>query len=197
MTFEGKKIIVLLAALLAASACSDAGSSGPVAEKKEFPDQEGWNSEAIVSKDGRPKVRIRYAHMEKYTKKAEMHFDGGITADFYNTEGEHTSRLTAERGIMYETFQNFEAFGNVYFVTDSGMTLRSERLKWNNARERVSTDTFCTITTAEGDTLYGEGFESDPHLRNWTIMKPRGVSSKGVDLTELEAENKSEKNGSN
>ncbi len=189
------KNVVLPVLILTLIACSEAGSSGPVAEKKEFPDQEGWNSEAIVSQNGRPKVRIRYAHMEKYTKKAEMHFDGGIVADFYNAEGEHTSRLTADRGIMYETFQNFEAFGNVYFVSDSGMTLRSERLKWNNARERVSSDTFCTITTAEGDTLYGEGFESDPHLRNWTIMKPRGVSSKAVDLSGIDAD--AEGNGSN
>ena len=32
------------------------------------------------------------------------------------------------------------------------------------------------ITTAEKDTLYGIGFESDSELQNWKILKPSGVT---------------------
>ena len=34
------------------------------------------------------------------------------------------------------------------------------------------------ITTAEKDTLYGIGFESDSDLQNWIILKPSGVTDR-------------------
>ena len=34
------------------------------------------------------------------------------------------------------------------------------------------------ISTPELDTLHGTGFESDPDLTNWKILKPSGVVGK-------------------
>jgi LPS export ABC transporter protein LptC len=147
------------------------------------PDQEGWNSRITVTSNGRVAAVLQYSHMEKYSKRRETKFDGGIVVDFYNTEGKHTSNLVAERGLLREETNDVEAMDNVVAVSDSGITLRTQRLRWDNTRQKIVSNDFVTITTASNDTLYGHGFESDQNLRNWSIRKPSGVTPKKVDLT--------------
>ncbi|MDZ7292048.1 MAG: LPS export ABC transporter periplasmic protein LptC [candidate division KSB1 bacterium] len=149
----------------------------------EGPDQEGWNSRITVTSSGRITAIVQYSHMEKYSKRREVKFDGGIVVDFFNAEGRHTSNLVAERGRLYEETNDVEALGNVVAVSDSGITLRTQRLRWDNAQQKIFTTDFVTIATAQGDTLYGQGFQSDQNLKNWSIGKPSGVTQKRIDLT--------------
>jgi LPS export ABC transporter protein LptC len=146
------------------------------------PDQEGWNSRVTVTSNGRTAAVIQYAHMEKYSKRREARFDGGIVVDFYNTEGKHTSNLVADGGLLDEETNEVEAISNVVVVSDSGITLRTQRLRWDSARQKIVSNEFVTITTTGGDTLYGIGFESDQNLRRWSIGKPSGVTAKKIDL---------------
>jgi LPS export ABC transporter protein LptC len=149
----------------------------------EGPDQEGWNSRITVTSNGRTAAILQYSHMEKYSRKHEVKFDGGIVVDFYNTEGQHTSNLISERGLLHEETNDVEAMGNVVVVSDSGITVRTQRLRWDNARQKILSNDFVTITRAQGDTLYGHGFQSDQSLRNYSILKPSGVSQTKIDLT--------------
>jgi LPS export ABC transporter protein LptC len=110
-------------------------------------------------------------------------FDGGIIVDFYNTEGKHTSNLVAERGLLHEETNDVEALGNVMAVSDSGITLRAQRLRWDNTRQKIVSNDFVTITRADGDTLHGVGFESDQNMKNYSIRKLSGVTKKRIDLT--------------
>ncbi len=140
-----------------------------------------------VTKNGKPTAVIRYGHMEKFTKKNLLLLDQGLEVDFYNTEGQHTSNLVAKQGKMIENSGNVEAFKNVVVVSDSGITLKTEHLLWDANKEKIISDQFVTITTPEGDTLYGQGFESDQSLQNWIIKNPRGISNKKVNISEIEA----------
>jgi len=149
----------------------------------EGPDQEGWNSRITVTSNGRTAAILQYSHMEKYSRKYEVKFDGGIIVDFYNTEGKHTSNLVAERGLLHDENNDVEAMGNVVVVSDSGITVRTQRLRWDNTRQKILSNDFVTITRAQGDTLYGHGFQSDQSLRNYSILKPSGISQTKIDLT--------------
>ncbi len=148
----------------------------------EFPDQEGWNSTVISTKNGVRNAIIRYGHMQRFKKRKIVEFDDGIEIDFYNDEGEHTSKLKSERGRLKESTNDIEAIENVVVVSDSGITLQTERLWWDNSIEKVVTDKFVTITTVENDTLYGYGFESDQYLKNWQIKNVSGKAGRGFDL---------------
>jgi LPS export ABC transporter protein LptC len=148
----------------------------------EGPDQEGWNSRITVTSNGRISAILQYSHMEKYSRRREVKFDGGIIVDFYNTAGQHTSNLVAERGVLYEDSNDVEALDNVVVVSDSGMTVRTQRLRWDNLRQKIVSNDFVTITTAQNDTLRGKGFQSDQSLKHWSIGRPSGVSQKRVDL---------------
>jgi len=154
---------------------------------KEFPSQEGWNSELYLSKAGHLLAMVRYGHMMKYDEKKIVYFDQSVEVDFYDGEGNHTSHLTSERGEYHEATEDVLGLGNVVVVSDSGVTLRTEVLKWDNRREKILSDTVVMVTTMEHDTLYGVGFESDPNLNRWVIHRPWGVSEKRIDIEKLES----------
>jgi LPS export ABC transporter protein LptC len=164
-------------------ACRSQQQEAVVPPSYEGPDQEGWNSRITVSSNGRVAAVVQYSHMEKYSKRREVKFDGGIIVDFYNTEGKHTSNLVAERGLLHEETNDVEALGNVVAVSDSGVTLRTQRLRWDNTRQKIVSNDFVTITRADGDTLRGVGFESDQNMKHYSIRKLSGVTKKRIDFT--------------
>lgn len=151
-------------------------------EQTEYPDQEGWNSTVISSKNGIVDAIIKYGHMRRFEKRKVVDFDSGIVVDFYNEKGVHTSNLVSEKGKLDEATKNIDAFGNVVVVSDTGITLKTQRLRWDNSIEKIISNNFVTIVTAEKDTFYGNGFESDQNLENWHITGFSGKASKGLDL---------------
>jgi len=157
-----------------------------VAPPGEVPDQQGWNSKMTATINGRVSAIIQYGHMERYANQRVVRFDGGVEVDFYNAEGKHSSNVKSKRGTLYEPNNDVEAIENVIVVSDSGMTLRSERLRWDQQRQKILTNDFVVITTAERDTLWGHGFESDQSLKNWSILRPTGVTEKKLALDVME-----------
>jgi hypothetical protein len=75
-----------------------------------------------------------------------------------------------------------EVYGNVIAHSDSAnMTLYTERLEWDETRNKILSDEFVTITT-DVDTFYGVGFESDVDLKYWKIIKATGRSNRPIDF---------------
>ncbi|KAA3618177.1 MAG: LPS export ABC transporter periplasmic protein LptC [Calditrichaeota bacterium] len=169
-------------------ACEDFDSRALQQPNEKPPDQEGWNSVIVLTNLGQPTAVIKYKHMTKYLNKKQTHFDGGILVDFFNKEGEHASHLTAGRGVVYDSRNNFDAYENVILVSDSGSVLMTEELKWDNARKKIFSNVFSTFTTADGDTLYGDSFESDARMQNVKINQPRGVTHTELSLVELDTD---------
>ncbi len=160
------------------------------AVETEYPDQEGWNSTMTSTKDGVISAVIRYGHMKRFKKRKVVEFDSTIEIDFYDEKGIHTSKLTSEKGKLNEGTNDIEAIINVVVVSDSGINLKTEQIWWDNSVEKVVTDKFVTITTAQNDTFYGYGFESDQYLDNWSIRKFSGKAGRGLELDIEFSENK-------
>ncbi len=178
---------ILLPALLLV-ACEDFGGNTVQRPAEKPPDQEGWDSVIILTNLGRRTAVIEYQHMTKYLNKKQTRFDDGIKVDFFNKDGEHASHLTAGRGIVYDARNNFDAYDNVILISDSGSVLQTEELKWDNARKKIYSNVFSTFTTAEGDTLYGNSFESDARMQNVKINQPRGITHTSLSLSNVESE---------
>ncbi len=190
LRFMWCRIILCFLTLAFALACKSDNHQSLNSAPGEVPDQQGWNSKMTATVNGRVSAVIQYGHMERYANQRLVKFDSGIEVDFYNVEGHHTSNVTSKRGALYESNNDVEAIENVVVVSDSGMTLRSERLRWEQQRQKIVTNDFVTITTAERDTLYGHGFESDQSLKNWSILRPTGVTEKKVNVSAIEEEKK-------
>jgi LPS export ABC transporter protein LptC len=147
----------------------------------ELPEQEIWNSTIIMSRDGATTSIIHAGHIARYKQKTETLLDSGVTVDFYDKQGRHTSVLTSNEGMVKGEENDLSAWGNVVIVSDSGQVLRTEAIRWDAATEKIVSDTFVTITSAL-DTLYGIGLVSDAQLENWEIKKPTGKTYRELDL---------------
>jgi LPS export ABC transporter protein LptC len=72
-----------------------------------------------------------------------------------------------------EATNNLEATGNVVVTSDSGVVVVTNKLFWDNARQKIFSDAFVKITSPT-EQLQGQGFESDQNLKNYRIFKATG-----------------------
>jgi len=150
-------------------------------DQSKHPVQEGWNSKIYISRSGLLQAIVVYGHMVKFEKNDIIYFDEGVEVDFYE-DGNHTSHLLSERGEYNEKTEDVTGIGHVEVVSDSGATLNTEILRWDNKEGRIYSDTLVMVTTQDYDTLYGIGFESNADLTRRVIHQPWGKTKRSVDL---------------
>ena len=137
------------------------------AQGGEIPSQESWNSKVIFTEDGNIKAILYSDHLRTYDETKETLLEG-VKIDFYDEDGTKSSTLTSKRGKVDETTKDMFAIDSVVAVSDSGVTLRTEELMWNNSKRKITTDKFVTIISPD-EQIQGYGFESDQGLDNYVI----------------------------
>ncbi len=178
-----KLMAALAFVLVVVSGCTQQESPKKVSSTPaEYPDQESWNTTIKITKEGRVAGLVWAGYVRKFTKKQKTFLSDSIKIDFYNQQGRHNSVLYARGGEVNDKIQDMVAYGNVVVVSDSGLTLYTDTLKWDNKKQKLYSEIPIMITTDEGDTLYGDRFISDPDLTNYEIVNPRGKSTKKVDI---------------
>ena len=140
-----------------------------------LPDAESWNATITLTSEGAKRAVIRSGHLEKYQQRQYILLDQTVDADFFNNKEIYTSNLKSDVAEIDEAKDFLIAMGNVIVISDSGLTLFTDTLSWNNVEEQIFTDDSVIFITDQSDTLYGVGFKSDLELNNWEILKPTGV----------------------
>jgi LPS export ABC transporter protein LptC len=143
--------------------------------RKGRPDAESWDATITLTNEGAKRAVIRAGHLEKYNERQYILLNQNVDADFFNAEEIYTTNLKSKIAEIEEERDFLIAIGNVIVVSDSGVTLFTDTLSWDNLRERIFTEDSVIFITEQQDTLYGVGFESDVELDNWKILKPTGV----------------------
>ena len=82
--------------------------------------------------------------------------------------------IKSESAIVNEKENRIKAFGNVEVVSNDGKVLKTDSLFWDNNSDKIYTDANLEFITSNTDTLYGNGFESNIDLTEWSILKPKG-----------------------
>jgi LPS export ABC transporter protein LptC len=139
------------------------------------PDAESWDAVITLTNKGAKRGVIRSGHLEKYNDNEFILLDQNVDADFFNEEEVFTTNLKSLVAEIDEEEDFLVAIGKVAVVTDSGVTLFTDTLSWDNQKEKVFTTDSVIFITEKKDTLYGIGFESDIELNNWKILQPTGV----------------------
>ena len=148
---------------------------------QDVPDQETWDFSLILTREGISQAKVEAGHMVRFNSKKIYELDSSVVVDFFDKEGRHTSNINSDSGFVEENGNFMTAKGNVKAVSDSGIVLLSEELKWDKDGEKIYTDKFVTIYS-EGDTINGYGFESDQEIRKWKIIKPVGTTDRKIVL---------------
>jgi hypothetical protein len=73
--------------------------------------------------------------------------------------------LVANRGRLDTRNQVWEGFGDVVVTTTDGRRLETQQLKYDQARNEISSDS-AYVATEGGRRQSGIGFRSDPNMRN-------------------------------
>ena len=139
------------------------------------PDAESLDAVITLTNKGAKRGVIRSGNLEKYNENEFIMLDQNVDADFFNEEEVFTTNLKSLVAEIDEEEDFLVAIGNVVVVTDSGVTLFTDTLSWDNQKEKVFTSDSVVFITEKKDTLYGIGFESDIELNNWRILQPTGV----------------------
>ena len=149
------------------------------ADSIELTQNEIWNPVIILSREEDKIVEAKSEKLYKNTN-ADALLVEDVEVDFFNDEGQHISILYSDSARINEQNNNLRANGNVYVVSDSGYTLTTNEILWDNRYKMIVAEDSVMFTTTEGDTLYGVGFESDMDLEQWRIFRIFGVTREGI-----------------
>lgn len=92
----------------------------------------------------------------------------------FNTEtGAPNGTIKGDRGTYDRRLGILEGFGNVEIVSTDGRRLRSNHLKYVQAKNEVSSDSAYTLVRGS-ETQRGIGFVSDPNLTRFRCLRACG-----------------------
>ena len=134
----------------------------------ELPDQESNNATITFTEEGVLKA-ILYADNIKVLGEQNEKLLTNVKIEFFNEFEERTSVLTSLHGKIDDDTQDMYAIDSVVAVSDSGTTLFTDELVWENKSKKIKSQKFVRIVSPD-EILEGYGFESDQDLENYTIF---------------------------
>ncbi len=140
------------------------------------PDQIAYNVEVAFVDSSFTKAILNADRGRIFNSKFETLLDGGLEVQFLSEySGKRVSLLTADSAKIDDRTKNMLATGNVIVISDSSRTkLETSLLEWNNSTRKLYSTAYVKITTPM-EIIEGYGFESDPNLTHYKILKVSGV----------------------
>ena len=172
-------LALLLGISLIIFSCHSMGELKREKSSGEIVENEIWDPIIILTRKDKKMIKAKSKKLYKQKNESAL-LVGNVEVEFYNDAGVKISILYADSARINEHSNNLNANGNVYVVSDSGYTLSTHKIIWDNSYEMIVAEDSVMFTTSEGDTLYGVGFESDSDLEEWRIFKPFGITRDGI-----------------
>lgn len=135
------------------------------------------NVEIFYSDSAKLKARIDGKVMKRSLSRVNPYdeFDEGVVVDFYNELGVPDSHLFSEYAIRFENKNMVIARDEdgVILTNEEGDTLISTELIWMSEKNKITTDKFVYIRTADRK-IWGQGFESNMDFTKGKIKAVEG-----------------------
>lgn len=172
---------LLLGALVLAACARQEDAIPPGVALEDRPDQETWDVALALSMEGQPRAFVRAPYLARYERADSTfaRFGPAGPADTTRVEvqvydaGRLTATVEADRLLYLDQRRRFVAEGRVVVETETGKTLHSETLTWDEADRRLRTDGFVRITTPT-ERLQGYRLVADEDLETYTLARITG-----------------------
>lgn len=139
--------------------------------------EKGINVTLDITDSGAVICRVKSPLMERFSGKSPyIEMKKGLTAYFYDKQGNKENQLDANYGISYDNQKKIEVRNDVRLENVKGERLNTEKLIWDQATQKIYTDEFVKITRPD-EIIYGDGFESNQNFTEYRIYKFRGTLS--------------------
>jgi hypothetical protein len=100
-------------------------------------------------------------------------FPEGFTIEKFDNHMKIASSIKADYGKYFEKKELWEARHNVVALTESGDTLLTEELFWDERKNLIYSNIFVKVIRKD-EHLWGEGFEADIQMSYWKFNTPKG-----------------------
>lgn len=162
--------------------CRDT-QSPPVAEASLLPDtaeQMMIGASLVLTDNGVLRAQVRADTALTYDDNTRTELKK-VTTTFHSTTGEQDAVLTSNQGTHLLRTGGMEARGNVLVTAKDGRVLATAHLKYDPARNEISSDSAFTLTEGERVTS-GIGFVSNPEMSNMRILRSAQMSGTPVTI---------------
>ncbi len=168
------RVILLLLTLTLLSSCANDAKVQPAVVPTVIPEEEpsqvSYAAEMRFSNEALPRATLSAGRIRVYDKRRQTVLDSSVQVDFFDREGQHSSVLTARWANINDQTKYMIAYDSVKIVSDSGTTVYTDSLTWNNETQRISSPANVKIVERTGRVTTGRGFESDQSLTNYKIL---------------------------
>jgi len=118
-------------------------------------------------------TRLGKKSWELFARRVEEFKDTARVYDFvlyfYDEEGNKTSELWADSGVVFQDKGDMKALGKVRVYTQEGDTLYTTSLRWKEREKKILSESPVEIHS-RGKILKGKGLISDARLSNVEIL---------------------------
>ena len=132
-------------------------------------------AEMLQTENGILKVQIIAETIKRFQDvQPQLVFSNGLEVVFYNDSGLVRSILKAENAEIDKTNNIMTASESVFLTSSDGKRLETEKLIWDENKNKIYTDNKVIIRTSK-ELIEGEGFESNPDFSEYSISKIQGT----------------------
>jgi LPS export ABC transporter protein LptC len=177
------RAFVCVTTMVAVAACTDTSTptTTRAATAADSADQIMFGVRFFVTDAGvrRAEVHADTAYMYEDNTRTEMR---QVNATFFTQTGTQDGVLTSQQGTYNTRLGNMEARGNVVVTATDGRKLESPHLKYDPARNEITSDSSFVVTEKSGRKSSGIGFISDPDLRSIRVLRAAKISGTPVEI---------------
>jgi LPS export ABC transporter protein LptC len=161
-------LAVALAIGFSQAGCQQRTAPVPSANLK-IPDQEARDFTLTETSEGNKNWTLWASYAAMYNDRNLVDAKT-IQIEFFDSKGKRTSTLVADQGLVDQRTSNLEAVGRVRIVTEAGVHMETDSLRWVNSTQKIMSDAFVKVTR-KGDVVTGYGFESDAGLDHFHLKR--------------------------
>ena len=173
--FSFRYIFFILISVLFFSCENDIEKIKIITSKEKSPIESARNIEILYSDSGIVRTQIISPELNRYiSDKPYLELPKGVKVLFFNDSMKVQSWLTANYAKKYEREKKMEAKNNVVVVNEKGDQLNTEHLIWDEQQEKIFSDAFVKITTAD-EIIYGDGLEANQNFTQYKIFNIKGT----------------------
>ncbi len=168
-------ILSFFALVVLASCENDMSAIQRVISQEDQAVERARDVEILYSDSAVVRVRIKaytmYNHLDK--KEPRREFPEGFIVDFYDENRRVTGKLSSNYAMQYINESKIYMEDSVVVWNREGERLEAEELTWDEKQEKVYSDEFVKMTTAD-QIIYGYGFTSNLEFTRWKIKQVTG-----------------------
>ena len=98
----------------------------------------------------------------------------GVFVTFFDEDEKVSATLKAGYAVRYEQSNIMEVKFGVEVLNKKGEKLKTEKLKWDESKQRIYTDAEVTITTGK-EIITGRGLESNQDFSKYEMKQITGI----------------------